>query len=466
MASILKVDKLDPQSGTALEIGTSGDTVTVPTGAGLTVVDEVKTNKISPASGTDFTLGDSGDTFTVPSGATLDNLGTATGFGTVAWQSVVTASTLSAAAFKGYPINTTSNVCTVTLPAGSVGDTIILVDYAATWDTNNVTLTTTEKIQGSDSDATLSGERESISLVYVDATQGWLVDASADAGITQPVFITATGGTITTDGDYKVHTFTGNGTFEVTQVGSGGGSTSIDYLIVAGGGGGGLADISGAGGGGGMRFNYPNPITGGTPVSATTYPIVVGGGGAVAPSSQGVQGTPSSGFSVTSAGGGGGGGQSGPTGYEGGAGGSGGGSGYNRTSGRAAGNTPPAPVSQGADGGLGANLGPSYGGGGGGGGGNSGVTGGDATAPNGGPGGNGTAITIPGASTSYGGGGGGGNESPTTPTVAPGGTGGGGPGGQNGTAGTVNTGGGGGGSNDSGSGAGGSGVVVVRYKFQ
>ena len=72
MASILKVDKLDPQSGTALELGTSGDTITVPTGAGLTVTDEVKTNKVSPATGTAFSLGDSGDTFTVPSGATLD----------------------------------------------------------------------------------------------------------------------------------------------------------------------------------------------------------------------------------------------------------------------------------------------------------------------------------------------------------------------------------------------------------
>ena len=76
MASVLKVDKLDPQSGTALEIGTSGDTITVPTGAGLTVVDEVKTNKVSPATGTAFALGDSGDTITVPSGATLVVAGT------------------------------------------------------------------------------------------------------------------------------------------------------------------------------------------------------------------------------------------------------------------------------------------------------------------------------------------------------------------------------------------------------
>ena len=79
--STLNVDKVDPSTGTALELGTSGDTVTVPTGAGLTVVDEVKTNKISPATGTAFAMGDSGDTFTVPSGATIVNSGTATGFG-------------------------------------------------------------------------------------------------------------------------------------------------------------------------------------------------------------------------------------------------------------------------------------------------------------------------------------------------------------------------------------------------
>ena len=54
--STLNVDKVDPQSGTALEIGTSGDTITVPTGAGLTVTDEVKTNKVSPATGTAFCI--------------------------------------------------------------------------------------------------------------------------------------------------------------------------------------------------------------------------------------------------------------------------------------------------------------------------------------------------------------------------------------------------------------------------
>jgi hypothetical protein len=88
MASTIKVDKLDPQSGTALEIGTSGDTVTVPSGVGLTLTDStlllpttIQTDKLDPKSGTDLELGSSGDTITIPSGATITNSGTATGFG-------------------------------------------------------------------------------------------------------------------------------------------------------------------------------------------------------------------------------------------------------------------------------------------------------------------------------------------------------------------------------------------------
>ena len=77
----VKTNKISPATGTAFTMGDSGDTFTVPTGVGLTATDEVKTNKISPATGTAFTLGDSGDTFTVPSGVTITNSGTATGFG-------------------------------------------------------------------------------------------------------------------------------------------------------------------------------------------------------------------------------------------------------------------------------------------------------------------------------------------------------------------------------------------------
>ena len=120
--SKIEVDKLDPQSGTALEIGTSGDTITVPSGVGLTLTDstlllpttvtattEVKTNKISPATGTAFALGDSGDTFTVPSGATIVNSGTATGFGGGAYTLLLTttASTSSDVEFTDTYLTTT-----------------------------------------------------------------------------------------------------------------------------------------------------------------------------------------------------------------------------------------------------------------------------------------------------------------------------------------------------------------------
>ena len=176
--SKIEVDKIDPQSGTALEIGTSGDTVTVPTGAGLTVVDEVKTNKISPATGTAFTLGDSGDTFTVPSGATFSNLGTATGFAAISWQTIVTASTLTAEAGKGYWIDTTSNTCTITLPgSASNGDQIIFVDYAKTWGTNKVVIDSNGLNFGGNADTTTIEYNTSgvtANIVYSGATKGWI----------------------------------------------------------------------------------------------------------------------------------------------------------------------------------------------------------------------------------------------------------------------------------------------------
>ena len=68
------VDQVDPKTATTLTLGTSGDTVDIPTGVGLSVTDEVKTNKISPATGTAFALGDSGDTFTVPQAQRLSTL--------------------------------------------------------------------------------------------------------------------------------------------------------------------------------------------------------------------------------------------------------------------------------------------------------------------------------------------------------------------------------------------------------
>ena len=48
-------------------------------------------------------------------------------------------------------------------------------------------------------------------------------------------FIEASGGTVTTSGDYKIHTFTGPGTFTVNSAGNEAGSEAVDYLVIAGG---------------------------------------------------------------------------------------------------------------------------------------------------------------------------------------------------------------------------------------
>ena len=223
----LKTDKIEPQSGTALQVGASGDTITLPSGATLTIA------------GTANVTG------------TLSNSGTATGFGAIDWQtSDIKTSTFTAVAGKGYFVNTTGGAITVNLPAGSAGAQIALIDYAATWDTNNCTVSAngSDKIQGSTNDATFSRDREALQLVFVDSTQGWLVESVADQGGSQAAYTVATGGTITTSGDFKIHTFTGDGTFAVSSVGNAsGGGSKVSYVVVAGGG----AGASGRGGGGG-----------------------------------------------------------------------------------------------------------------------------------------------------------------------------------------------------------------------
>jgi hypothetical protein len=95
----------------------------------------------------------------------------------IAWQSVVTAATLTAVAGRGYPINTTSNACTVTLPASaSVGDQIIFTDYARNWGTNAVTINQNSlKYQGNATpNPVYDTDGESIHIVYMDATKGWV----------------------------------------------------------------------------------------------------------------------------------------------------------------------------------------------------------------------------------------------------------------------------------------------------
>ena len=112
-----------------------------------------------------------------PSDGTITEpkLATNTG-GIVDWQAVITSNTTMVAG-RGYFVNTTSGAITMTLPASATrGDEVWIVDYAATFDTNNLTVArNSHKIQGATSDLTVSTERAGFTLVYVDATQGWLL---------------------------------------------------------------------------------------------------------------------------------------------------------------------------------------------------------------------------------------------------------------------------------------------------
>jgi hypothetical protein len=448
---------------------------------------KIEVNAIEPQCGTTLTVGASGDTIVIPSGATISNQGTAAGFGptgAVSWNTTkITADPNPAVTGVGYFADTTSAAFTITLPATpSAGAVVGISDYANTFATNNLTVGRNgSNIGGSAINAVLSTNGLSVTFVYVDATQGWIVtDSGNRSDLPTPTFIVATGGTVTCCGNYKIHTFTGPGTFTVCSVGNPAGSSTVDYMVVAGGGGGGSSHGAG-GGAGGYRESVPSPAAwtasplaspgGALPVSVQGYPITVGAGGAAVlqDSGGGNSGNPSVFSTITSTGGGGGGGE-GPSSPEANPGGSGGGS-YNNPGGAGSGNTPPTSPPQGNNGGASSHFSPNYGEGGGGGAGAVGVNGTPTVAGNGGAGvtssingtptaraGGGGAATYQGGTAGTGGTGGGGNGTK------------GGPGGTNGTPGTVNTGGGGGGGersvpNTNGF-AGGSGIVIIRYKFQ
>ena len=424
---------------------------------------------------------------TITINGTATALGASATVATVAWQSVVVSdgSTVTTmVAGRGYFINNTSAAGIVKLPtSASAGDTIAIKDYAGNFGTNNLTIQrNSHKIQGIANDGLIKTNRASVVLVYIDATKGWLYTNESNVGnLENKGFISATGGTVTTSGDYKIHTFTGDGNFVVSSLGFGGTpcaqATKVSYVVVAGGGGT-TADRGGAGGAGGFREGKvsgdpysASPLVapdGLTVAASTTYPITVGGGGPAEGAPSPVGGTASNSvFSTITSTAGGAGARNGAAKT----GGSGGGGPIAGTAG-GAGNTPPVSPPQGNNGGNGSPNSPPVGGGGGGG---ATAVGGNGSAPEGGDGGAGATTSITGSATAYAGGGGGGHDGSNN---GAGGAGGGGTGARGpypgssvaATGGTANTGGGGGGSNGGGASqpgtAGGKGVVIIRYLYQ
>jgi len=425
------------------------------------------------------------------------------------WQAVTVAdgsTTLTAEAGKGYFLDTNAGVIEVFLPTSpSRGDTIVLVDYAGHFALNNCIVNTgTVNLDSTTTRQYKINTNDIIAeLVYVDAAKGWITKMNQAAGTTPgsafndqggydtlPPEIQATGGTVTTTGDYKIHTFTGDGNFVVSKVSTTPANNTVSYMVIAGGGGSGSSGGNSAGGGGAGGYregrnqpvdNYTaSPLVANSPtnaitVSAGTYPITVGAGGTGAPGSPGdspetpgTAGSNSVFSTITSAGGGFGAGPAAPgAGGNGGSGGGAGGGGTGRAGG--GGNTPPVSPAQGADGGDSPPPGGNDTQGGGGGG--AGQSGQNAAATVSGNGGNGVSSQISGSAVTRAGGGVGGSYTPAGHSIGTAGSGGGGGSTANdrGTDGTANTGGGAGGpsSNATVTGAsGGKGLVVIRYKYQ
>ena len=452
-------------------------------------------NKVSDDSniikkcGSTITLGASGDSIALASGASQTGFGRT---GTVDWQTTPKTATFTAVSGEGYFANTTGGAFNMNLPAGVAGAIVSVADYAETFDSNNLTIVPngTDKIGSENENATLETKGQSVTLVFVDSTQGWINTMDSTSNVRgNPPFIVATGGTITTSGNCKIHTFTGPGTFQITAAGTPA-SNKLAYMVVAGGGGSGgnryHIQGGGAGGGGGFREGRCNPITPytasplvttGITATIASFPIVVGasgsggGGGGGSPNvpdgPAASSGSVSTFSTITSAGGGGGGQPSnagtGPAlGTAGGSGGGGGGGSPQRAGGT--GNTPPTSPAQGQNGGPGSTANQTLGGSGG------GATTAGATSPGCSPppavgsGGDGATTSISASPVIYSAGGdyshyNPGGFNPVGPQPANSGNGGGAQNAAPGPQAPANS------SNYSGN-NGGSGIVIIRYKFQ
>jgi len=223
--SKIEVDAIDKQSGSTVTIG---------------------------GSGTNVVLGTCGQTVSLGTGATQSGFGRT---GTVDWQTgSIKTSTFTAANGEGYFANTSGGAFTMNLPAGSAGNIVSVVDYTNTFQTNNLTITPngSQKIAGTNANALLSTEGQSVTLVYVDDTEGWKNVQDSTSNVAGNAFITASGGTEVTCGDFKIHVFTGPGNFVVSAVSACAPQNKVSYGVVAGGGGGGR-NHGGARGAGGFR---------------------------------------------------------------------------------------------------------------------------------------------------------------------------------------------------------------------
>jgi len=471
--------------------GSDNNSATLAYAAGNLIV---TLNGIVLDNGSDYTA-TSGTSIVLASGAALNDHLAVVAFKSFTVADAVPASTGGTFAGNVAVTGTISTTGKVALPAtlGSAGQVLTVNSgaSAAAWASPAGSFASLSDTTVSSSNPTLSSNPASgVGHVWVNTTTGFvyvLRDATAGANewtnvgtgeinIGPLVYVTATGGTITTDGNFKVHTFTSSGNFAVTN--TTGNLSPITYLMVAGGGSGGAKSttdmIQGGGGGAGGLLTGTQTLA-----LNTSYSVVIGAGAAYVTSTSNPANGGNTTFSSFTALGGGRGGSglanAAGTGLQAVDGGSGGGKGIWGEglavgSANAVGRIGVGTSGQGNNGGnsdgtgrTGSNQVPVAAGGGGGAG---GVGQDPANTSTGGAGGVGVQSSISGTATYYGGGGGGGGSTTS------------GAGGQGGAsinaAGSANTGAGGGGARQSVAGvsnridgySGGSGIVIIRYQFQ
>ena len=196
----------------------------------------------------------------------------------VQWQEPKT-SNFTAVAGEGYFVNTSGGAFTMTMPASPViGDTISVSMITAG---NDLTISRNgNNIDGAASDATLGSDGDAKTYVFVNATEGFKTMTSTVAA----TFITATGGTESTSGNYKIHTFNSSGNFVVTSASNTAADNEASYLVVGGGGAGGVGCSAGGAGAGGYREGVssvdcysgsPTAATSGITISAQTCSDVI-----------------------------------------------------------------------------------------------------------------------------------------------------------------------------------------------
>src|SRR6056300_977527 len=211
--SEVNVNKISPRTNCGtVTVGDSGDSVSVSAGVPVTVNGDLKSNALKAVDGgsiisqcgTNITLGASGDTINLAAGASQTGFGRT---GTVDWDTTAKTAGFTAVSGNGYFVNTTSGAVTVTLPATpSAGDIVSIADYAGTAATNNITIARNgSNINGAASDQLINKNNSGITLVYVDGTEGWKNVQDSTSNVTGNPYLVATGGTITTCGDYKIH---------------------------------------------------------------------------------------------------------------------------------------------------------------------------------------------------------------------------------------------------------------------